>query len=105
MRYGGLRNMTAGRRRSRKLPRIGVLAPGGCQFFQMDAPGNQHGIDPGSIGPRDIGAEAVTDGGDPLTVMDAKQVEAAPVNRSMRLAMIPDGPTQLLVALRQHTGA
>ena len=75
------------------------------QFFQMDAACDQHGIDTGGIDPSDIGTEAVADGGDPLTVTESQQVEAAPVDRSMRLAMIPDRSAQLLVAPRQHTGA
>src|SRR4051795_12901844 len=69
MRYRCFRNMAAGRRCRRELPRIGMLTPGSRQFFQMDAAGDQHGIDPGSNGPRNVGAETVAHGGDPLTVM------------------------------------
>src|SRR4051812_40084177 len=99
MRYRGRRDVTAGRRSRRKLPGVGMLTPGGCQFFQMDATDDQNRIDSGGVGPRDFGAEAVADGGDPPTVMDTEQVEAAPVDRGVRLGVIADRTAQFLVAL------
>ncbi len=71
----------------------------------MHPAGDQQAVDAGAVSPGDVGAQAVADRQQALAVGDPEQVDAAVVDRRMRLAVPAHPAADRLVLLGQRPGA
>jgi hypothetical protein len=75
-----------------------------AEFGGVDPVGDQQRVDSGPSGTRDVGAQAVADRQDTAPVGNSEQIEAAVINRWVRLAVPAHPAAEPFILLGQRAG-